>query len=126
MNWYIEALKKYAHFKGRARRTEFWMFILFYNLVLFGLMFIDMALGTYDSQEGIGDISALYVLATFIPTIAVNVRRLHDVGYSGWWFLLWFIPLLGHIALVVMYCQDSKSGETKHGPSPKEPEVAAA
>ena len=84
MNWYIEVLKKYAVFSGRARRKEYWFFVLFNVIISLVLTVIDAAMGTYDETVGTGILSGVYLLAIFIPSLAVAVRRLHDTGRSGW------------------------------------------
>lgn len=112
MNWYLEVLKKYAVFQGRARRTEYWMFILVNFLIAIGL-------GVIDSVLSLGFLSGLYSLAMLIPSIAVGVRRFHDIGKSGWWILLGLIPLLGLIALIIFFVQDSQPGDNAYGPNPK-------
>ncbi len=85
MNWYIEVLKKYAVFKGRARRKEFWFFVLFNMIISLVLLAIDLLIGTYSTKFEIGILNGIYLLAVLIPGIAVTVRRLHDVGRTGWW-----------------------------------------
>src|SRR5437899_1593476 len=93
MHWYLEALKKYAVFSGRARRKEYWMFFLF-NLI------IGLVLGVIEGVAGgPGVLESLYGLAVLIPGIAVSVRRLHDTNRSGWWLLIGLIPLIGVIVL---------------------------
>ncbi len=119
MNWFLLVLKKYAVFSGRAQRAEYWYFILFYVLILIGLSMIDGTTGTFDPETGMGLLSGLFSLATFIPSIAVGVRRLHDTGRSGWWLLISFIPLIGAIVLIIFFVQDSASGENAYGPNPK-------
>jgi len=108
MNWYVEALKKYAVFNGRARRKEFWYFALFNCIIGFVLIGIDVATGTYDTEAGIGVLGGVYSLAVLIPCIAVSVRRLHDTDRSGWWLLISLIPLIGAIVLLFFTVQDSK------------------
>ena len=88
MNWYIEVLKKYAVFNGRARRKEFWFFVLFNVLVSIILAVVDVLLGTYNEVTGSGLLGLVYALAVFIPYLAVTVRRLHDTNKSGWWLLM--------------------------------------
>jgi uncharacterized membrane protein YhaH (DUF805 family) len=120
MNWYLEALtKKYATFEGQARRKEYWFFALFYVLVFLVLALVDGVTGTFNEDAGLGLLSGLYVLATFIPSLAVMVRRLHDTDRSGWWVLIGLIPVLGDIALIVLACLDSQSGANRFGPNPK-------
>jgi len=114
MNWYLEVLKKYAVFNGRARRTEYWMFFLFNLIIILVLGFVEGLVG------GIGVIGLLYSLAVLIPGIAVSVRRLHDTDRSGWWLLIVFVPLIGAIVILVFMLQDSRSGQNKYGANPKE------
>ena len=114
MNWYLEVLKKYAVFNGRARRKEYWMFFLFNIIIAFVLGFIEGLVG----RPGV--VGMLYSLAVLIPGIAVSVRRLHDTDRSGWWLLIAFIPLIGAIVLLVFMVQDSKSGQNQYGENPKE------
>ncbi|WP_427976685.1 DUF805 domain-containing protein [Agarivorans sp.] len=114
MNWYIAVLKKYVVFNGRARRKEYWMFTLFSLIITFLLAVIDAAVGSA------GILGAIYALAVFLPTLAVSVRRLHDIGRSGWWLLIAFIPLIGAIVLLVFMLLDSKPGSNDHGEYPKE------
>ena len=117
MNWYLEALKKYAVFSGRARRTEYWMFYLFYIIFAIVLFVIDNILGIGGEDGGL--LSGLFVLAMLIPSIAVTFRRLHDTDRSGWWLLIGLVPLIGGIILLVFTLQDSQSGENQYGPNPK-------
>src|SRR5688572_11436958 len=119
MNYYIAALKKYAVFKGRSRRKEYWFFVLFQ--ILFGIvaMLIDGMLGSTIGFLPYGYVYLLYTLATFIPAFAVLVRRLHDTGRSGWWLLIGLVPLVGAIVLLVFACLDSEPGANKWGPNPK-------
>lgn len=113
MEWYLSVLKNYAGFSGRARRQEYWMFLLFNMIIAFVLGFIE---GIFGSP---GIIGMLYSLAVLIPSIAVSMRRLHDTGRSGWWMLIGFIPVLGAIVLLIFFVQDSMQGENQYGPSPK-------
>ncbi len=113
MNWYLEVLKKYAVFDGRARRTEYWMFTLF-NVI------IAIVLNVIDSVIGSPIFGGLYSLAVLIPGIAVSVRRLHDTDRSGWWLLISFIPCIGAIVLLVFMVQDSTPGDNQFGPNPKQ------
>jgi len=113
MNWYLEVLKKYAVFSGRARRAEYWMFFLFNFIVAFVLGFIEGIFG------GPGILASLYSLAVFLPGLAVTARRLHDTNRSGWWLLISFIPLVGIIVLFVFMVLESQAGENKYGSNPK-------
>jgi uncharacterized membrane protein YhaH (DUF805 family) len=105
MNWYLEVIKKYAVFSGRARRKEFWMFFLFNMIISFVLSFIGVILHVVT-------ISNFYSLAVLIPFIAVGVRRMHDTNHSGWWILF---PIVNLVFLV----QDSQRGDNQFGPNPK-------
>jgi len=120
MNWYLDVLKKYAVFSGRARRKEYWYFYLFNTIIEVALMLVDYMIGWYSIEGGIGVLSAIYVLGIMIPGIAVSIRRLHDTGRSGWWLLIGLIPFIGAIVLLVFMVQDSKQGENEYGPNPKE------
>ncbi|MDE5814883.1 MAG: DUF805 domain-containing protein [Alistipes sp.] len=102
MNWYLSCLKDhYADFNGRAKRTEFWMFILFNTIASIIVSAIGYLLG-------ISVLSSIYSLAVLVPSLAVGVRRLHDTGRSGWWWLIAFVPVIGIIWLVVLWCLESK------------------
>ena len=118
MNWYLEVLKKYAVFDGRARRKEYWMFFLINVVISVVLGAIDVLLGTF-SQTGVGVLQSLYSLAVLIPSIAVTVRRLHDTGRTGWWILIGLIPFIGGIILLIFMVLDSEPGTNQYGPNPK-------
>lgn len=118
MNWYLQVFKKYADFKGRARRKEYWMFVLFNILFSIVALSIDMAMGMNMGMRG-GILTGLYFLATIIPTLAVSVRRLHDTNKSGWMILIGLIPLIGGIWLLVLYVTEGDAGDNEYGPNPK-------
>lgn len=119
MNWYLDVLKKYAVFGGRARRKEYWFFVLFNFIFAVVLAFIDGMIGTFDPETGYGVLSGIYGLVVIIPGIAVTIRRLHDTDRSGWWLLILFIPLIGAIWLLVLMVIDGTPGENQYGPDPK-------
>lgn len=119
MNWYLEVLKKYAVFGGRARRKEYWFFILFNMIFAIVAMIVDNVLGIAIEGLGYGPIYILYGLAILLPNLAVHVRRLHDVGKSGWFFFITFIPIVGAIWLLVLLCRDGVQGDNQYGPNPK-------
>jgi uncharacterized membrane protein YhaH (DUF805 family) len=124
MEWFLKVVRdNYANFKGRARRKEYWMFVLFCFLFAIVAVILDNILGTtieigYQSLP-YGWIYSIYGLALIIPSLAVLVRRLHDVGKSGGWFFIVLIPLIGSIWLLVLLCTEGNSGENVYGPSPK-------
>ncbi len=120
MNWYLKVLRQYADFSGRARRKEYWMFLLFNIIISFVLGAIDGFIGTYSAQFGLGLFGGLYSLVILIPSLAVTVRRLHDTGRSGWTILLGLIPIVGAIILIVMLATEGKPGPNKYGANPKE------
>jgi uncharacterized membrane protein YhaH (DUF805 family) len=122
MNWYLKVLKQYADFNGRARRQELWMFILF-NLIFSIVINIIDKFATVPMM-GFGLIGVLYSLFILIPSLAVWVRRLHDINKSGWMILVGLIPLVGAIWLIVLGATDGTPGENEYGKNPKE-EVAA-
>jgi uncharacterized membrane protein YhaH (DUF805 family) len=119
MNWYLEVMKKYAVFSGRARRKEYWFFILFNMIFAIVAMIVDNVLGIAIEGLGYGPIYILYGLAILLPNLGVLVRRLHDVGKSGWFFFITFIPIVGAIWLLVLLCRDGVQGENQYGPNPK-------
>ena len=119
MSWYLQALKKYAVFGGRSRRMEYWYFVLFNIIVSIVLGGIDGLLGTSGSYAGAGLLSGIYGLAILIPSLAVTVRRLHDIDRSGWWILIGLVPLIGALVLLVFALLDSTPGDNQYGPNPK-------
>ncbi|MFO7823693.1 MAG: DUF805 domain-containing protein [Cyclobacterium sp.] len=111
-DYYLDVLKnKYAQFNGRARRREYWYFVLFNLLISIGLGIV----GTFVDSNFL---SMIYNLAVFVPGIAAAVRRLHDTGRSGLWILIGLIPVLGLIVLIVFMVEDSKP-DNQYGPNPK-------
>jgi uncharacterized membrane protein YhaH (DUF805 family) len=108
MKWYIEVLKKYIVFEGRARRQEYWVFVL-----------INFVISVILALLSFGALETLYGLAVFLPSIAVSFRRLHDTDRSGWWLLLGLIPLLGALVLIYFFVQDSTPGTNQYGSNPK-------
>ena len=125
MEWYLKVMKEnFSNFSGRARRKEFWMWYLFYVIVLIVAMILDGVLGTgFEISYGVttpyGWIYIIAALAHVIPGLAVSVRRLHDVGKSGWFMFISLIPIIGGIWLLVLMCTDGDSSENAYGPSPK-------
>lgn len=131
MEWMLLPYRRYAEFSGRSRRKEYWMFALFQILVSIA---IGIVLGrpSYESYGGMVGFSTMFAgpgamvqnlfgLVSFIPSLAVAVRRLHDQDKSGWLLLLVFIPILGWFALFVLMCLDGTRGPNRFGPDPKNP-----
>lgn len=118
MNWYLEVLKKYTVFNGRASRREYWMFFLFSFIFSVIAMVLDRVLGLTIESIGYGPIYLFYGLGVLIPSIAVGIRRLHDTGRSGWYMLVSFIPCVGGIILLVLFATPGDVGENEYGPDP--------
>jgi len=112
MEWYIKAFKNFANFEGRARRKEYWMFILINMIISFSIGFVEGLFG------GSGTLGLLYSLVVIIPGIAVGARRLHDMGRTGWWLLIGLLPVIGFIVLIFFLVQDSEQ-DNRWGPNPK-------
>ena len=115
---FLEPIKKYAVFSGRATRKEYWLFVLFCMVVGFILGIVDGMSGTFDWEPGLGLFSALFSLAMLLPSIAVSVRRLHDTNRSGWMLLIAFIPFVGFVWLIILYCFKSDQNDNRFGPNP--------
>ena len=126
MGYYINVLRKYAVFDGRASRKEYWLFQLWNILIAAGLAILWMVWDVYVSPAPwfIG-VLLLYGLAIFIPNLAVLIRRLHDTGREGTWFLISFVPLVGPLVLFIFTLLDSQPGENRFGPSPTGMSAAA-
>ena len=119
MNWFMTALKNYAVFSGRSRRSEYWYFALFY-LIFYGVAaIVDVLTGSYDRATGLGLFTGILTLAFLVPSLSVSVRRLHDTGRTGWWLLIALIPVVGGIVLLVFLAQDSEAGGNRFGANPK-------
>lgn len=113
MEWYLKVLKSYATISGRARRTEYWMFV-FFNAI------ICMVLGLLMALEFIPEaLFLIYYIGIIIPSISVGVRRLHDTGRSGWWMFTPLIPFIGTIVFIILMCVDSQENMNKYGRNPK-------
>ena len=124
MEWYLKVMRdNYANFSGRARRREYWMYVLVQSIIMIGLMILDSILGLDFELQGIslgyGYLYLIGVIVHFIPSLAVLVRRLHDVGKSGWFYFIFLIPIIGIIWLLVLYCTEGQKEDNKWGPDPK-------
>lgn len=117
MQWYLSVLKRYAQFSGRASRREYWTFVLYNFLFLVLLSFVGRVMRMRT-------LASLYNLVVFIPGLAVGVRRLHDIGKSGWMLLVSIIPLVGWIWLIILLITSGDEGENEYGhPPEKEPQA---
>ena len=119
MDMFIKVVRdNYANFKGRARRNEYWMFVLITTVISLGALVID---GVLFPEQRL--ISNLYSLAIVVPSIAVGARRLHDTGKSGWWQLLYILVIIGWIPLIIFLAKDSDIGDNEYGSSEKYPDT---
>ncbi|MCX7035314.1 MAG: DUF805 domain-containing protein [Proteobacteria bacterium] len=119
MQWLKEVIAKYATFRGRARRREYWRYILYYVIAFVALVLVDMLTGTFNMESQLGFLSGLFLLFMLIPSVAVAVRRLHDTERSGWWVLLALLPLIGQLVLLFFFIQEGDEGDNAYGPDPK-------
>lgn len=131
MEWMTLPLKRYAVFSGRSRRKEYWMFALLMLILGVIAAAVDILLGfgmTYravsDTGYGAGattyngPLEILLSLGTLIPSLAVTVRRLHDLDKSGWWLLILLVPFIGAFVLLVFMCIEGTRGANRFGPDP--------
>jgi len=122
IDWYKKAIfDNYANFSGRARRSEYWYYLLTNFIVVMLLFIISGFLSFLHYSLGIVGMILyfLYLALTIVPSLAVIVRRLHDVGKSGWYYFIAFIPFIGFIWLLVLLVTDSEYGTNAWGPNPK-------
>ena len=120
--WKKVFIENYANFEGRARRSEYWYYVLFNFLISIGLVFAIILLSLLTGPLGFGLTYILVILwsiANIIPSLAAQVRRLHDTNKSGWWILISFIPL-GGLVLLVFYFTEGTHGDNEYGPDPKQ------
>ncbi len=117
MNWFLVVVKNYTGFEGRAQRQEYWMFYLFYVIFYAVAAVIDNFLAAI---LGFPILTIVFALGLLLPSLAVTIRRLHDIGKSGWWIFISLVPVIGTIWLLVLLCTDSIAGENEFGPNPKE------
>ena len=138
MEWYIKVLKNYANFKGRARRKEYWMFVLINFIIYIAFMILIIIIEVISGVIYVSDLKiiitslmtlftvtpfsvilSLYVLAILVPSLAVSVRRLHDIGKSGWYILLYLVPFVGNIILMFWFSEEGMPETNKYGENPK-------
>ena len=108
-DWSFKCLKNYANFQGRARRLEYWGFMLFNAFIYTTTAMLDNMLGTFILFNG------LFLLAVALPVLGVSVRRLHDIGRSGWWYLIVLIPIVGFFVLLYWFCQAGDAQANQYG-----------
>jgi uncharacterized membrane protein YhaH (DUF805 family) len=118
MDWFVECMKRYAVFAGRASRREYWHFSLVYLLISVILSIFDAMIGKFSLAAGMGLLSGLFTLAAALPALGVSIRRLHDTGRSGWWLLITAVPLIGIIVLIVFLSMRGEAGDNRFGPVP--------
>jgi len=112
-DWYLKCIKQqYADFDGRARRTEYWMFTLVNILISIVVTIVGRIIH-------VPVLGSLYGLAVLVPGIAVGVRRMHDIGKSGWWVLIALIPLIGTIWIIILLATNGDQGSNQYGADPK-------
>lgn len=124
MNWYLTAMRNYANFDGRARRKEYWVFVILNFVFSLIALIFDGVLGLEKFSPDFSPLYSLYWAATLVPTLSVTVRRLHDTGRSGWYLLIGFIPLIGSLWLLVLTVMDGDRFTNQYGPDPKEAELS--
>ncbi|MDN3593498.1 DUF805 domain-containing protein [Zunongwangia endophytica] len=120
MKWYLKVFRQYSDFKGRARRKEYFMFGLINAIFSICCMLLSFCLSNWLETPAFIGIYVLYMLASLLPSLAVSVRRLHDIGKSGWMLLVGFIPLVGSIWMLILLITDSEPSDNQYGPNPKE------
>ncbi len=122
MKWYLKVVRdNYANFEGRARRQEYWMFTLFNTLFIIAIALVSGLLVSLTDVTALMFLYLIYALGVFIPGLAVAVRRLHDTGKSGWYYLVSLIPFIGGIWLIVLLVTEGDKGANEYGPDPKAP-----
>jgi uncharacterized membrane protein YhaH (DUF805 family) len=127
MDWMLMPLRRYADFSGRSRRKEYWMFLLLQLILYAAVALVALVLfSADDGNAGFGLFSGMglilfliIILALFIPTLAVTVRRFHDQDKSGWFVLLGLIPFVGGLIVLVFMCLEGTHGPNQYGPDPK-------
>ena len=130
MEWMLMPYHRYADFQGRSGRMEYWMFQLFVVLVLTAAIILAVVAGVTGSASGgavsplfliVGGLIVVFVLGSFIPSIAVQVRRFHDQDKSGWFILLGLIPYFGGLIMLIFMCLEGTRGPNRFGPDPRDP-----
>lgn len=110
------AFDSYCRFQGRSSRSEYWWWVLFVAILSFCIGIIEGILGF--SMTAVQTTSGILSLVLLLPGLGLSVRRLHDIGKSGWWVLLGFIPVVGAIILIIWFAQNSQMQDNQYGPVP--------
>jgi uncharacterized membrane protein YhaH (DUF805 family) len=118
MRWFLKVLSQYADFNGRARRAEYWYFALVCVLIAIPLLVLDFTFDLYSREAGIGALSGVFLFIVLVPSIAVGVRRLHDTGRSGWWWLINFVPFIGPLVILVFCVERGQPFVNRFGADP--------
>ncbi len=116
MKSYLLAMKNYVNFDGRATRSQFWLYILMYFVLLSLAIFLDALFNLPITNRGYGILEAVFLLGHMLPNLSIQVRRLRDIDKSGWWVLLWLVPVAGWITLIVFNCLPSKAEGNRFSP----------
>ena len=123
MKYYLHALKNYSNFKGRARRKDYWMFTLMYVIILIFATILDNIIGTTfeiaGTNLGYGWVYLIVGLLHLLPSLSLVVRRLHDVGKSGWFYFIILIPVIGFIWIFILSIKEGEMGNNFYGSDPK-------
>ena len=124
MDWMFMPYRRYADFSGRSRRKEYWMFVLFTLIVYSVILLVGGGFSSLEEPGGLfsgfsGILLLVFILISFIPALAVQVRRFHDQDKSGWLVLLSFIPFIGGLIVLYFMVMDGTPGPNKYGPDPK-------
>lgn len=109
-------LARYVQFQGRARRSEYWYWVLFIVLVSIGLALVDGAIFGFDETD-IAVFGPIFSLATFVPSLSVGFRRMHDIGRTAWWLLIGLIPIIGTIIIIYWFVQPGQPNDNQYGPA---------
>lgn len=124
-DYFLNVIKQhYADFSGRASRSQFWYFTLFSFLISLAISVVTGIIGSVLNTGIFSLLGVLYSLAIVVPSVCLGIRRLHDTGKSGWWYLISLVPFVGFIILIVFWVMDSEADRNQYGPNPKRGAVA--
>ena len=119
MNWFIKGVSEYINFRGRARRREYWFYILFWYIGFILSTILDAVIASIIDYQIFNIFKFLFGVALLLPTYGVAVRRLHDIGKSAWWLLISLVPVIGSIWYLILMCLDGTPGSNQYGADPK-------